>query len=126
LAAGFAASWSAPLDHAFLSPVSTLCGDTPSPPRVPFWVNCFVAPQPTARRCYAAGRHIARVIGEGPWHVVAIATGGLSHFPELSRARVSTSSPTPRGAHGVGRSRRAVCAHGRGDGPHEAPTSSST
>ncbi|HTY78046.1 MAG TPA: hypothetical protein VMI34_09540 [Candidatus Bathyarchaeia archaeon] len=90
----FAASWSAPLDHAFLSPVGTLCGDTPAPPLVPFWVNCFVAPQPTARRCYAAGRHIARVIGEGPWRVAAIATGGLSHFPELSLARVGTSAPS--------------------------------
>ena len=90
----FAASWSAPLDHAFLSPVSTLCGDTPSPPLVPFWVNCFVAPQPAARRCYAAGRHIARVISEGPWRVAAIATGGLSHFPELSLARVGTSAPS--------------------------------
>src|SRR5215467_1842896 len=28
----FAASWSAPLDHAFLSPVGTLYGDRPVPP----------------------------------------------------------------------------------------------
>ena len=35
----FAASWSAPLDHAFLSPVSTLYGARPVPPLVPFWVN---------------------------------------------------------------------------------------
>ena len=87
----FAASWSAPLDHAFLSPVSTLCDTQPPPPLVPFWVNCFVSPQPTARRCYAAGRHIARVVGDGPWRVAVIATGGLSHFPELSLARVGTS-----------------------------------
>lgn len=89
----FAASWSAPLDHAFLSPVSTLCGDRPAPPLVPFWVNCFVAPLPMARRCFAAGRHIARVVAEGPWDVAVIATGGLSHFPELSLARVGTSDP---------------------------------
>jgi len=87
----FAASWSAPLDHAFLSPVSTLCGPAPVPPLVPFWVNCFVAPQPPARRCFAAGRHIARVVAEGPWRVAVIATGGLSHFPGLSLARVGTS-----------------------------------
>ncbi len=89
----FAASWSAPLDHAFLSPVATLCGEHGAPPLVPFWVNCFLAPQPTARRCFAAGRHIARVIGEGPWDVAVIATGGLSHFPELSLARVGQSDP---------------------------------
>jgi len=87
----FAASWSAPLDHAFLSPVSTLCGPAPVPPLVPFWVNCFVAPQPPARRCFAAGRHIARVVAEGAWRVAVIATGGLSHFPGLSLARVGTS-----------------------------------
>src|SRR2546428_3868874 len=87
----FAASWSAPLDHAFLSPVSTLYGARPVPPLVPFWVNCFVAPQPTAQRCFAAGRHIARVVTEGPWKVGVIATGGLSHFPELSLARVGQS-----------------------------------
>jgi aromatic ring-opening dioxygenase catalytic subunit (LigB family) len=89
----FAASWAAPLDHAFLSPVATLCGDRPAPPLVPFWVNCFVAPPPTARRCFAAGRHIARVIAEGSWDVAVIATGGLSHFPELSLARVGQSDP---------------------------------
>jgi len=87
----FAASWSAPLDHAFLSPLTALHGDRPMPPLVPFWVNCFVQPLPTARRCYAAGEHIARVIAEGPWNVGIIATGGLSHFPELSLARVGTS-----------------------------------
>src|SRR5215831_18464699 len=89
----FAASWSAPLDHAFLSPVSTLYGARPVPPLVPFWVNCFVTPQPTAKRCFDAGRHIARVVAEGPWQVAVIATGGLSHFPELSLARIGQSDP---------------------------------
>src|SRR5262245_36752213 len=89
----FAASWSAPLDHAFLSPVSVLCGEAPVPPLVPVWVNCFVAPQPTARRCVEVGRHIGRVIADGPWRVAMIATGGLSHFPALSLARVGTSDP---------------------------------
>ncbi len=87
----FAASWSAPLDHAFLSPVSVLCGEAPVLPLVPVWVNCFVAPQPTARRCFEVGRHIGRVIADGPWRVAMIATGGLSHFPALSLARVGTS-----------------------------------
>jgi 2,3-dihydroxyphenylpropionate 1,2-dioxygenase len=95
LEAGFdlAASWSAPLDHAFLSPVATLCGEAPVPPLVPIWVNCFVAPQPTARRCFALGQHLARVVAEGPWRAALIATGGLSHFPELSLARVGQSDP---------------------------------
>ena len=87
----FAASWSAPLDHAFLSPVSVLCGDRTVPALAPLWVNCFVSPQPTARRCFAVGQHLARVVAGGPWNVAVIATGGLSHFPELSFARLGTS-----------------------------------
>ena len=89
----FAASWSAPLDHAFLSPLTVLHGDRAMTPLVPFWVNCFVAPLPSARRCFAAGQHIARVVADGPWNVGVIATGGLSHFPELSLARVGESDP---------------------------------
>jgi 2,3-dihydroxyphenylpropionate 1,2-dioxygenase len=90
LAAGFdlALSWEAPVDHAFLSPVNTLHGSRPIPPLVPIWINCFVAPQPSARRCFALGQHIARVVATSPWNVAIIATGGLSHFPELSLARV--------------------------------------
>jgi aromatic ring-opening dioxygenase catalytic subunit (LigB family) len=90
LAAGFdlALSWEAPVDHAFLSPVNTLHGPRPIPPLVPIWINCFVAPQPTARRCFALGQHVARVVAAGPWRVGVIATGGLSHFPELSLPRV--------------------------------------
>jgi 2,3-dihydroxyphenylpropionate 1,2-dioxygenase len=90
LAAGFdlALSWEAPIDHAFLSPVNVLHGPRPIRPLVPIWINCFVAPQPTARRCFALGRHIARVVAASPWNVGLIATGGLSHFPELSLPRV--------------------------------------
>ncbi|PYM54203.1 MAG: hypothetical protein DMD77_24145 [Candidatus Rokuibacteriota bacterium] len=90
LEAGFdlALSWEAPVDHAFLSPVNTMHGARPIPPLVPIWVNCFVAPQPTARRCFAFGQHIARVVARSPWSVGIIATGGLSHFPELSLPRV--------------------------------------
>jgi 2,3-dihydroxyphenylpropionate 1,2-dioxygenase len=90
LAAGFdlALSWEAPVDHAFLSPVNTLHGSRAIPPLVPIFVNAFVAPQPTARRCFAFGQHIARVVARSPWNVGIVATGGLSHFPELSLPRV--------------------------------------
>src|SRR2546428_364752 len=89
----FAASWSAPLDHAFLSPVSTLYGDRPVPPLVPFWVNCFVAPQPTAQRCFAAGRHIARVVADGPWKMVVISTGVHRPPPQRPLSRLGASDP---------------------------------
>ncbi len=88
-----AMSWEASLDHAFLSPVMTMHAGSVPPPLVPIWVNCFVAPQPTPRRCFAFGRHIARVIERSPWNVGIIATGGMSHFPGLSLARVGQSDP---------------------------------
>jgi 2,3-dihydroxyphenylpropionate 1,2-dioxygenase len=84
-------SWEAPLDHAFLSPVTTLVSDGVVPPLVPIFVNCFVAPQPTPRRCFAFGQHLARVVARHPWNVAVIATGGLSHFPGLTFARVGES-----------------------------------
>jgi 2,3-dihydroxyphenylpropionate 1,2-dioxygenase len=89
-AAGFdlALSWEAPVDHAFLAPVNTMHGTRPIPPLVPIWINCFVAPQPSARRCFAFGQHIAHVVARSDWRVGIIATGGLSHFPELSVARI--------------------------------------
>jgi 2,3-dihydroxyphenylpropionate 1,2-dioxygenase len=90
LDAGFdlALSWEAPVDHAFLAPVNTMLGARPIPPLVPIFVNAFVAPQPRAARCYAFGQHVARVVAASPWNVAVIATGGLSHFPELSLPRV--------------------------------------
>src|SRR5581483_510948 len=83
-----ALSWEAPVDHAFLAPVNTMLGTRPIPPLVPIWVNAFIAPQPTARRCFALGQHIARVVARSPWNVGIIGTGGLSHFPELALPRV--------------------------------------
>ena len=93
LAADFdlALSWEAPIDHAFLSPVMTMHGAHPVTPLVPIWVNCFIAPQPRPARCFAFGRHLARVVARSPWNVGIIATGGLSHFPELTLPRVGES-----------------------------------
>src|SRR2546427_6294804 len=89
----FAASWSAPLDHAFLSPLTALHGGRPMPPLVPFWVNCFVAPLPSARRRFAAVRHLARGVRPGPGDVGGLAPGGLSHFPRPSMGRGGAADP---------------------------------
>jgi len=83
-----ALSWEAPSTTRFLSPVNTLLGQRTIPPIVPIFVNAFIAPQPTARRCFQFGQHIARVVAKSPWAVGMIATGGLSHFPELLLGRV--------------------------------------
>jgi len=88
-----ALSWEAPIDHAFLSPVNTMLGRHAIPPLVPIFVNAFIAPQPTARRCFQFGRHIALTVTKSPWNVGIIATGGLSHFPELLLSRVGETDP---------------------------------
>ena len=51
-------------------------------------MNAFIAPQPTARRCFQFGQHIARVVAKSRFDVGILATGGLSHFPELLLGRV--------------------------------------
>lgn len=50
-----------------------------------------MALQPAPRRCFAAGRHIAEVVARSPWNAAIVATGGLSHFPELALVRVGQS-----------------------------------
>jgi 2,3-dihydroxyphenylpropionate 1,2-dioxygenase len=65
-----------------------MLGTRPVPPLVPIFVNAFIAPQPTARRCFQFGQHIARVVAGSSWNVGILATGGLSHFPELLLGRV--------------------------------------
>src|SRR2546430_3737926 len=72
----FAASWSAPLDHAFLSPLTALYGARPVPPLVPLWVNSFVAPLPPARRCFAGGPPIARAVAASTSNVGGVPTRG--------------------------------------------------
>jgi 3-O-methylgallate 3,4-dioxygenase len=52
-------------------------------PHVPVFLNTFYPPnQPTAARCYAFGRALARAIASWPedLKVAVIASGGLTHF----------------------------------------------
>lgn len=52
-------------------------------PFIPVLVNCFVPPQPTSERCYAAAAAIKAAIEAWPTNerVAIVATGGLSHEP---------------------------------------------
>src|SRR5206468_8919260 len=66
------------IDHAMLVPLHYLTDVTA--PVVPIWVNAFVAPLPTARRCYALGEMVRRAIESWPQNlrVAAIGTGSFS------------------------------------------------
>ena len=50
-------------------------------PVVPIFVNAYLPPLPTARRCAQLGKAIAQVIAARPERVAIIASGGMSHFP---------------------------------------------
>jgi protocatechuate 4,5-dioxygenase beta chain len=66
------------IDHAMLVPLHYLTNVTA--PVVPIWVNAFVAPLPTARRCYALGEMVRSAIESWPQNlrVAAIGTGSFS------------------------------------------------
>jgi 3-O-methylgallate 3,4-dioxygenase len=79
------------LGHAFTFPRYRL-GLSPETPIAPIFINTYYPPNvPTARRCYALGREVARAIEswESDARVAVITSGGLSHFvidEELDRA----------------------------------------
>ena len=50
-------------------------------PVVPIFVNAYLPPLPTAKRCAELGRAIGKVIAERPENVAIVASGGMSHFP---------------------------------------------
>jgi len=50
-------------------------------PIVPIFVNTYLPPLASPRRCQALGRALREVIDSRPERVAVIASGGLSHFP---------------------------------------------
>ena len=73
------------IGHAFTRPVVKV---TPglNVPIIPFHVNAYFPPMPSARTCYELGRSIARVLKDRPEKVAIMASGGLSHDPRGPRA----------------------------------------
>lgn len=67
------------LDHAMLVPLYYLTDDLKIPV-VPIWVNAFVKPLPSARRCYALGSMLKGAIASLPrnMRVAVLATGHFS------------------------------------------------
>ena len=80
-------STEAQLDHAFLIPLHFIMPEREIP-LVPVWVNCLIEPQPRPKRCYKFGQLLAEVIRDSNCNVGVLATGGLSHFPQLDLGRV--------------------------------------
>ena len=57
----------------------------PKIPILPLYVNTWVDPAPSPRRCYQVGELIREVAGDSKERVAILATGGLSHFPGSPR-----------------------------------------
>ena len=62
----------------FLLPKATI-------PILPVYVNTWVDPAPSPRRCYQVGELIREVAEKAKERVAILATGGLSHFPGSPR-----------------------------------------
>jgi aromatic ring-opening dioxygenase catalytic subunit (LigB family) len=57
----------------------------PTIPILPIYVNTWVDPAPSPRRCYQVGELIREVADSVKERVAVLATGGLSHFPGSPR-----------------------------------------
>ena len=72
------------LDYAFYVPLHFTMPE-PALPLVPLYVNVYLPPQPTPRRCYAWGRALRAILDARPERVALMASGGLSHYPGTDR-----------------------------------------
>jgi 2,3-dihydroxyphenylpropionate 1,2-dioxygenase len=72
------------LDYAFYVPLHFAMPDR-AIPIVPLYVNVYLPPQPTPRRCYAWGRALREILDARPERVALVASGGLSHYPGTDR-----------------------------------------
>jgi aromatic ring-opening dioxygenase catalytic subunit (LigB family) len=72
------------LQHTQVVPLHFLLPE-PKFPILPIYVNTWVDPIPTPRRCYQVGELIRQVAARRQERVAILATGGLSHFPGSPR-----------------------------------------
>lgn len=82
VAAGFDMVYSqdAVLGHSFAAIYEWVI-DGRSIPVIPLFVNAYLPPLPTARRCEALGKELAKVIAGRKENVAIVASGGMSHYP---------------------------------------------
>jgi 2,3-dihydroxyphenylpropionate 1,2-dioxygenase len=72
----------AKIDYAIGIPLTHLGIEDPV---LPVSVNAYLPPQPTIERCYAFGEAVARIVTGLGLRTVALASGGMSHFPGTER-----------------------------------------
>ena len=72
------------LQHTQVVPLYFLLPE-PKIPILPIYVNTWVDPVPTPRRCYQVGELVREVAQQRGERIAILATGGLSHFPGSPR-----------------------------------------
>ena len=82
MADGFDLTYSqdAELGHAFAAVYEWVIEGRPIPV-VPLFVNTYLPPLPTARRCAQLGAAIRDAVGASPYKIAVVASGGMSHYP---------------------------------------------
>ena len=70
------------IDYAMGIPLTHLGIDDPV---LPISINAYLPPQPTIERCYAFGEAVARAVAALGLRTVALASGGMSHYPGTER-----------------------------------------
>lgn len=77
------------IGHAFTRPMESLAPGS-SAAVIPFYINCYYGPQPTALRCYELGRAIREIVESWPatLRVGVIGSGGLWHTPMSAAASI--------------------------------------
>jgi 2,3-dihydroxyphenylpropionate 1,2-dioxygenase len=73
-------SQDAELGHSFAAVYEWIL-EGRSIPVVPIFINTYLPPLPSARRCEALGKMIAQVVESRPERVAIVASGGMSHYP---------------------------------------------
>jgi aromatic ring-opening dioxygenase catalytic subunit (LigB family) len=76
------------VDHAMLVPLHYIT-DGVKIPVVPIWVNAFVAPLPTARRCYALGQKLRGALESMPQNLRVAVLGSGSFSLEIGGPKIN-------------------------------------
>jgi AmmeMemoRadiSam system protein B len=77
-------SQDADLGHSFAAIFEWILEDR-AIPVVPVFVNTYLPPLPSPRRCAALGRAIAEIAASRQERVAVLGSGGMSHYPGTSR-----------------------------------------
>ena len=78
-------SYEMQFDHGVMVPLNFLTPDYDIP-IIPIIINCLFRPYPALRRCYELGRCMRRAGDKTDQRIGIIGTGGLSHWPAMSRS----------------------------------------